>query len=81
MKARLMKMMVAAGLGVALTVGGGAAVSASAAPQVWYKITGYSQEECSRTLTWYRGHGARIWSGCHYRTYDHKWAFSYYWAT
>ena len=80
MRARMMKALAAVGLSVAM-VAGGAAVSASATPDVWYKITGYSQSECQRIQTQYRGWGARIWTPCHYRSYDQKWAFSYYWIS
>jgi len=80
MRARAMKAMAAAGLTVAMVMGG-TAVSASAAPTVWYKITGFSQTECQRISMQYRGWGARIVTGCHYRSYDHKWAFSFYWIS
>lgn len=78
--------MAAAGLGLALVAGAavapatvGPVAPASAAPTVWYYITGYSQADCSATVTKYRGWGARIVTACHKRSYDQKWAFSYYW--
>jgi hypothetical protein len=32
-----------------------------------------------RMQGYYHNLGAQIVSVCHYRSYDHKWAFSYYW--
>jgi hypothetical protein len=67
-----------AGLGLALVVGG-AVAPASAAPEVWYKITGYSQQDCLKMQGYYHNLGAQIVTVCKYRSYDQKWAFSYYW--
>jgi hypothetical protein len=81
MKNRLVKVLATAGLGVALAAGGAVAAPAApaqAAPQVWYWVVG-SQAQCSAKVTQYRGLGAVIWTGCHKRSYDGQWAFSYYW--
>ncbi|WP_075116840.1 hypothetical protein [Pseudomonas aeruginosa] len=78
MKNRLVKVLATAGLGVALAAGGAVAAPAQAAPQVWYWVVG-SQAQCSAKVTQYRGLGAVIWTGCHKRSYDGQWAFSYYW--
>jgi|GEM_PF-3079444 len=68
----------AAGLGLAL-VAGGAVAPAAAIPPAWQYITGYSQSDCLRMQGYYHRLGAQIVSVCHYRSYDSKWAFSYYW--
>jgi hypothetical protein len=75
---KLTKTIASASLGLALVIGGTVA-PASASPEVWYKITGYSQSDCMRMQGYYHNLGAQIVSVCHYRSYDHKWAFSYYW--
>lgn len=78
---KIASVLAAAGLGVALAAGGAIAAPAApaqAAPQVWYWVVG-SQAQCSAKVTQYRGLGAVIWTGCHKRSYDGQWAFSYYW--
>ncbi|MFK4730488.1 hypothetical protein ROT00_12430 [Agromyces mediolanus] len=77
MRGRGVKTLAALGVSLAMVFGGSAV--ANAAPQTWYYITGYSQTDCQRISNQYRGLGARIVTACHKRSYDQKWAFSYYW--
>lgn len=79
MHRRMTRLLAAVGLGAALVVGG--AMPANAAPQVWYQVTGYVKSDCSTLSAKYRGLGARIHTGCHLRSYDNKWAFSYSWPS
>lgn len=80
MRRRMARFLAAVGLGAALVVGG-ATAPVSAAPQVWYQITGSVKADCSAMSAKYRGLGARIYTGCHQRSYDKQWAFSYYWPS